>query len=211
MNLLSLKKIFFQLFKFFKETGEEKKIKKMQKEVNSIYKDLKINMPNDFNNVLDIEIKKTSKILQADINLSIRQKKRILKKSDLLNRLTRNSKKLIKDIKKNIKNEKTIKKRIGTEYNINKRIVNTETHRIKEAAKNKVNEIGNNIFKIKTRKKWVARLINTRDAHRELHNTYADDDGYWYVGGYKTKYPGGFGIAKLDINCKCKIIIERIK
>ena len=49
---------------------------------------------------------------------------------------------------------------------------------------------------------WRAQP-NARDAHKALNNKPRGKDGFWRSGGAKASAPGGFGVAQLDINCRC--------
>jgi hypothetical protein len=57
--------------------------------------------------------------------------------------------------------------------------------------------------------RWRAQP-NARDSHKALHNQPRSEDGYWHSGGAKAKSPGGFGVAGLDINCRCHYTPEVI-
>jgi SPP1 gp7 family putative phage head morphogenesis protein len=83
------------------------------------------------------------------------------------------------------------------------RIAQTETNRVRNAGK----EIGYDKAKAKGidfTKVWIASLdSHTRDTHRKLDGAKANKDGYFVIGGKKALHPGGFGVAELDINCRC--------
>lgn len=58
---------------------------------------------------------------------------------------------------------------------------------------------------------WFAAQINTRDAHAALHNTKKPigqpfKSSTSKGGEASAMYPGGFGVAELDINCMCTTI-----
>lgn len=56
---------------------------------------------------------------------------------------------------------------------------------------------------------WLSALDHkVRNAHRVLDGQSADKDGYFHSKGYKAKHPHGFGVAELDINCRCKTITK---
>jgi hypothetical protein len=56
-------------------------------------------------------------------------------------------------------------------------------------------------------KVWLATLdYKTRDRHRQLDNQVADKKGYFHIDGYKSLAPGMFGVASLDVNCRCTTI-----
>lgn len=125
-------------------------------------------------------------------------------------RLDRNKTKLKKDVKKirKKKQPKTLKDRFGIEYRRTKNTIRNDSHRIQEKIKNYLFEKIENTFDIE--KVWNCRFENSRDEHMQMHTQVADEDGYFYApGGAKTKSPGNFGIARLDINCKCYISIRR--
>lgn len=42
-----------------------------------------------------------------------------------------------------------------------------------------------------------------RPAHADLNGVERGDDGVWNVGEAEASHPGGFGVASLDINCRC--------
>lgn len=53
-------------------------------------------------------------------------------------------------------------------------------------------------------KEWLAvRDANTRDEHRQLDGSRVSLDSAFEVNGHRGHYPGGFGVAELDINCRC--------
>lgn len=84
-----------------------------------------------------------------------------------------------------------------------KRIVRTEAHRIQEAssddARNAVKASGADVVK-----QWDASLDRvTRPIHRQLDGQIRETDEPFEAGGYKVMYPGGFGVASQDCNCRC--------
>lgn len=96
-----------------------------------------------------------------------------------------------------------------TDVNFNKslRIVKTEGHRIQ-------NESAFNVQKraklrgAKIKKEWDSTLDKkTRKTHRELDGTIIDVDEYFVnLNGDEALYPGDFGVAREDINCRCCLI-----
>lgn len=51
---------------------------------------------------------------------------------------------------------------------------------------------------------WLSTLdTRTRHEHRKLDGQKADADGYFYFKGMKAKGPTMWGVAKMDINCRC--------
>lgn len=88
------------------------------------------------------------------------------------------------------------------------RIVRTEGTRAANDGQVKVyddaEEMGIDIDRI-----WVATLDSrTRDAHQSLDGKKADKEGYFHYQGNRAKAPGGFGVASLDIMCRCSIIAK---
>lgn len=57
------------------------------------------------------------------------------------------------------------------------------------------------------KKVWSATLDNeVRTSHRILDDQEADEDGYFHFRGHKAKGPHLFGVARLDINCRCDVL-----
>lgn len=82
-------------------------------------------------------------------------------------------------------------------------IARTEGHRITEEAtyQAQVKAINNGANVVK---QWDATLDKrTRPAHSELDGQLRNINEPFEWGGYETMYPSGFGIASLDINCRC--------
>lgn len=184
---------------------EAKTVKKIQSVIVKFYKVL----AKDFENDLNIDIKKMfismGKKLGIDLVIPAKTREVLIntktKNLTVFNRLKLNSKKLLRDI---VKKKLDITQRIKKEYNITKRIFNTGSHKIIEKAKfffaNKAKKI------IEVNKKWKCRFIRSREAHIRLHNQIRKLDEDFTIDGYSTDYPGNFGIAKLDINCHCKVV-----
>jgi hypothetical protein len=56
-------------------------------------------------------------------------------------------------------------------------------------------------------KTWNSTLDNeVRTSHRVLDDQEADEEGYFHYQGHKAKGPNLFGVAKLDINCRCSLL-----
>lgn len=80
------------------------------------------------------------------------------------------------------------------------RVAETEAHRIYNAgAEDTATAAG------ATKKTWNTMLDDrVRDAHEPLQGvTVPIDSEFVTWDGHKAKYPGGFGIPELDINCRC--------
>lgn len=104
------------------------------------------------------------------------------------------------EIARNVKNSTNI------DYNKSIRIARTEGHRIQcEATYNvqqKAIEMGAEVVK-----QWDSTLDGrTRPTHRMLDGQIVDIDEYFISNGNKALYPGSFGVAKEDCNCRCQAL-----
>jgi SPP1 gp7 family putative phage head morphogenesis protein len=89
-----------------------------------------------------------------------------------------------------------------------KRIVQTESHRVQNEARYDSITHAENLG-IEVKKRWMSAGDGVvRDTHISLDGKYADKDGFFYSGGGQAQYPGGFGIASEDINCRCTVVTE---
>ena len=84
-----------------------------------------------------------------------------------------------------------------------KTIVRTEGHRIQEAstddARKEAIKRGADLVK-----QWDATLDGkTRETHRMLDGQVREEEEYFEVGTKKAMYPGEFGLAEEDCNCRC--------
>lgn len=89
-------------------------------------------------------------------------------------------------------------------------IVITEAHRIREEssqdARVEAKGKGANIVK-----QWDATLDHrTRDTHRRLDGQIREIDEPFEIDGKTAMYPGGFGLAEEDCNCRC-VALTRAK
>lgn len=99
-----------------------------------------------------------------------------------------------------------------SDVNMNKtyRIARTEGHRISNAAaydaQKKAKNAGADVVK-----QWHAGLDKrTRPHHAQLDGQIREIDEPFEIAGHKAMYPGGFGIAAEDINCRCGIFQRAI-
>ena len=68
-------------------------------------------------------------------------------------------------------------------------------------------------------KRWLTardprvRFQGSKKGHRELHGKIVKMGEHFRIGTAKAMYPGNFGVAALDINCRCTIVpvVEMIK
>lgn len=86
------------------------------------------------------------------------------------------------------------------------RIARTEAHRIQSKAtadaQFKAKEKGADVVK-----QWDSSLDKrTRKSHRELDGQIQELEEPFEINGHKAMHPGGFGVAKEDINCRCAIL-----
>lgn len=237
MRLIDLKNLFANLFENIIKI-EDSKIREKHKEIkinheidntfNIVKKDISI----DLNNLADNTINSMYKTLRRYKNLRrkgqhamagrpLTQKEIEIQKAERRaliearvkgkntgERLNRNKTKLKRDVKKAKKDPKTLNQRLGQEYRKTKNTIKNDSHRIKEKIKNYLFDRLVKNFDIE--KVWNCTFRNSRDAHIAMHEQIADKDGYFYApGGERTKSPGGFGIAKLDINCQCYVTVRR--
>lgn len=83
------------------------------------------------------------------------------------------------------------------------RIVQTETGRAQSQGTQAAFEKASNeglLFK----KVWVSSLdVRTRDKHRSLDGQKVDPNEPFKYGGMEAMYPRGWGVAEMDINCRC--------
>jgi len=106
------------------------------------------------------------------------------------------------------KQAKRIKDVYEGDINKAQTIVQTENNRVRNEAKqasyDHAKKKGLNFDKV-----WVATLDkDTRMEHAMLDGKKADEDGFFHMSGAKAEYPGGFGVARLDINCRCTTRVE---
>lgn len=88
------------------------------------------------------------------------------------------------------------------------RVAQTESHRVKnEGRYNSMQQAQAKGIELK--RVWVSTLDSkTRDRHRRLDGQTVDMDEPFTSRGVKAMYPGGFGVAAEDINCRCTFISE---
>jgi SPP1 gp7 family putative phage head morphogenesis protein len=56
-------------------------------------------------------------------------------------------------------------------------------------------------------RQWDATLDGkTREDHARLDGQREDENGFFTIDGNRTRYPGHFGVARQDVNCRCGII-----
>ena len=106
---------------------------------------------------------------------------------------------------------RNLKNVTNVDYNKTLRIAKTEGHRIQQEAtynvQKKAIEKGADVVK-----QWDSTLDGkTRPTHRMLDGQIVGVDEYFTSeSGYKALYPGGFGVASEDCNCRC-CLLQRAK
>lgn len=102
---------------------------------------------------------------------------------------------------------KKIEKEVGFASKKARLVARTEAGRTRSIAAEKVLEEASKHAKMT--KVWASMLdFRVRQAHRTLDATEADADGYFHYKQHKAKAPRLFGVAELDINCRCVVIMK---
>lgn len=101
---------------------------------------------------------------------------------------------------------KQIELRINENFNRSYRIAQTEMGRVSsESQYDGLVEAQNQGCEII--KQWCATLDDkTRPDHAALDGQIREIDEYFTIGNHKALHPHGFGVAKLDINCRCTML-----
>lgn len=101
---------------------------------------------------------------------------------------------------------KEVKSMLNTSRYKARKIVRTESHRMREWATNEAMDEAKN-YSDMFKKEWLATNDGrTRQLHRELNGKFENSEGYFVINGMQTRYPGGFGIASMDIHCRCTLV-----
>ena len=95
----------------------------------------------------------------------------------------------------------------NVDFNKSLRIAKTEGHRIQQEASYNVQKRAIQRG-AKVVKQWDSTLDKkTRKTHRELDGQIVGVDEYFVsLNGHKALYPGDFGVASEDVNCRCCIL-----
>lgn len=98
-----------------------------------------------------------------------------------------------------------IEKELGFSAVKAKRVARTEGGRVQVTAR--MNSAAHAEKYAKLTKLWSSTLDNdVRSSHRKLDNQEADKDGYFHFKGFKAKGPHMWGVAAMDINCRCDVL-----
>lgn len=85
-------------------------------------------------------------------------------------------------------------------------VARTEVGRVRSIANEKVFEQASKFTE--TRKVWMSMLdLRVRQAHRRLDGQKSDDNGYFHYLALKAKGPRLWGVASMDIQCRCVAIL----
>lgn len=93
------------------------------------------------------------------------------------------------------------------------RIVRTEAHRVMEQGRQDSRDYAD-AHGVVTMKEWLSGADKrVRDTHRRLNGRKIKNDEYFEASGGRALVPGGFGIAREDVNCRCITVtsVESIK
>ena len=101
-----------------------------------------------------------------------------------------------------------ISERMGVGANNAVRIARTEMHRSQQAGRmdsiREADEMGVKMIKV-----WSSSLDDvTREEHQDLDGQKREIDEDFEIDGMTASEPGAFGIAQLDINCRCSVRSE---
>ncbi|MGE7839596.1 phage minor head protein [Lysinibacillus sp. NPDC093712] len=84
-------------------------------------------------------------------------------------------------------------------------VARTEGGRVRSQADLAVEEQASNTARLT--KVWMSSLdTRVRKSHRKLDGQKADKDGYYHYGALKSKAPRLWGVASMDIQCRCHTI-----
>lgn len=90
------------------------------------------------------------------------------------------------------------------------KIIDTETHRVINTSIQEVGNITKEIYGSEITKTWETMLDDrVRDTHDYLQGyTVKLDEEYYTYNGDHALFPGGFGIASEDCNCRCWVTLQ---
>ena len=130
--------------------------------------------------------------------------------SELQNRIRREVARGLAQGSSYAKISKLLAEHMSIGYSKTARIVRTESHRISQEAtldaQYAAKEAGADVVK-----QWDSTLDRrTRSTHAHLDGKIVEVDEPFKYGGHEAMHPGGFGVAALDINCRC-VIVQRAK
>lgn len=130
--------------------------------------------------------------------------------SELQNRIRREVARGLAQGSSYAKISKLLAEHMSIGYSKTARIVRTESHRISQEAtldaQYKAKDAGADVVK-----QWDSTLDRrTRSTHAHLDGKIVEVDEPFKYGGHEAMHPGGFGVAALDINCRC-VIVQRAK
>ena len=100
---------------------------------------------------------------------------------------------------------RTIKGQLHTDTYKARRIARTESHRMREFSTWEAQTEAQKYEMFK--REWLATMdMRTRPEHLALGGKFEGEDGRFHSGEWAAYYPGGFGVAKMDIHCRCSVV-----
>lgn len=103
-----------------------------------------------------------------------------------------------------------IERQLGFSKNKARTVARTEAGRVRAVASELVYmEAGEKFKNARVNKTWCSSLDHrVRAAHRVLDAQTADSEGNFHYRGLKAKGPHLWGVAEMDINCRCTVIAK---
>lgn len=216
----------------FSQKREQKRKKKMMKEIDGIIKDMEGETQT---NIFDY-VKDTTIDSYAGVFYDLEGKTKMAIDFDMLNekyidklvnkkiagknfstRLHGNTNELAKVVKAELLDgaidgkgyrviAKSIAEQTESSYKNSLRIAKTEGHRVQSEATQQGYETAEGLG-IEMKKQWLASLDDsTRDNHADLDGQIVGIDEEFEIDGYSAEGPGMFGDSAMDINCRCTTI-----
>ncbi|MFL0365371.1 phage minor head protein [Pseudobacillus sp. 179-B 2D1 NHS] len=97
---------------------------------------------------------------------------------------------------------KRIRKAVGFSKKKARMVARTEAGRVRSVADEAVAEQASEYVEMGS--VWMSSLdLRVRTSHRQLDGQRADKQGYFHYNGLKAKGPHLWGVASMDINCRC--------
>lgn len=103
---------------------------------------------------------------------------------------------------------KNLKETLNGDYKKSMRVVRTEAHRVSEQGKQDSRDHAEASGIVITKTWRTMEDERVRSTHKHLDGVTINNDERFVSGGGEALYPGDFGIASEDINCRCLILQE---
>ena len=132
----------------------------------------------------------------------------------MIKRITKTNEKTVrqlvsKGIKNGLSNEdiaKTIRQSVDFSQSRARVIAQTETTRSINRATNESYNVFSDAENVQVSKEWIAsRDDKVRETHEELDGQIVAVNDDFEIDGYSGSSPANFGVAEMDINCRCTI------